>query len=42
MKILAVLILAGFGYGFVRFMLVLIKELASFFFEAWHDVETGQ
>ena len=39
MKIFAVLVLVGFGYGLVRLMCGLIKELAQFAVEAWHDVE---
>jgi hypothetical protein len=39
MKIFAVLILAGFVYGFVRIMVVVIKELALFVIEAWRDIQ---
>jgi len=42
MKIPTAVILIGFGYGFMRFLLGLIKELVLFAVEAWRDVETGQ
>jgi hypothetical protein len=42
MKIITVVILIGLGYGFVRFLLGLIKELVLFAIEAWRDVEAGQ
>ncbi len=40
MKTLSVIILIGLGYGFVRFMHGVIKELALFVVEAWRDVES--
>jgi Na+/H+ antiporter NhaA len=42
MKLFAILILAGIGYGLVLFLRGLIKELALFAVEAWRDVEIRQ
>ncbi|MDT4330315.1 hypothetical protein ACQE3E_02040 [Methylomonas sp. MED-D] len=42
MKILAILVLAGLGYGAVRFILTVVKELALFAVEAWRDIEVEQ
>ncbi|WP_269059622.1 hypothetical protein [Methylomonas sp. LL1] len=40
MKILTIMVLAVLAYGFVRFMIGFIKELAEFAAEAWHSGET--
>ncbi|WAR44401.1 hypothetical protein [Methylomonas rapida] len=42
MKIVTVLIVVGLGYGFVRLITGVIKELAEIAAEAWHSGETGR
>lgn len=40
MKALTIVLLIGLLYGFVRFMIGLISELAEIAAEAWHSGES--